>query len=469
MPVQTNKNTNYGGTLVTQKYSPLENIQYSQDDRTVYSALLTNRWNLLRGVNILPRNLRLATANWQAVIASEAGKRSPLVVISSNRSNWIAEGIAAAENQLAVLRQAAFTNASDLKALTARAGQTQSPPLYCPTRTGNNRNVYIVVHIFEYMTYKKALANTGITVVGWMFDASNPPQAPGRLVGFGASRFAAIEFCKNLRAQATPQNGNAPWNYAWLLDDNVVALTNFAGYNAVENAMTVNHVCAGFHGGSKAESFATNRDWAVREVAAGRGAAAAALPDSETPGIVQQAALWNIGYLTANHLNFGPIYITSGEDVSFGSYFDTNEIPYFYYEGIGVRKEITDYDNGEGAQNVNKARQEYARWFAAAEASAPAAAAQPPPPPPPVRVLPSDDEDGGEQTLANFVVNRILPNSQLSEDAAKASVQNNAKCQGVEQITCGAIKRGFVTDNALTTTFKINGAQAQAVTRIKVV
>ncbi|MGB3510698.1 MAG: hypothetical protein WBA93_15985 [Microcoleaceae cyanobacterium] len=473
MPIQTDKNINYGGNLVvSQKYRPLENIHYVQDDRDYYSALLTNRWNLLNAANILPQPLALVTPNWKTIIAAEARKSPPLVVISSNRSNWIKQGIDAADNQLATKGTQNFANASDLSALSAQAGQLSSPPIYCPTRIGPappNRNVYIVVHMYEYEKYKKTLAGTGITVVGWLFK---PPDRTTMkdLTGFGASRFAAIEFCKHLRTQATLAGRAAPWNYAWLFDDNVVALTNFPGYAAVE-AVIGSNVCAGFHGGTKAESFEANKTWAIQERAKNRGGQAAALPSSMPPGIVQQAALWNIDYLTKNNLNFSPVYISSGEDISFVNYFNTKQIPYFYYKGIGVRKEITSYDNDESAQNVNQARQEYTAWFSDAEKATPAGAV---PLPPPVEVTPIKQEDGGVQTLADFIVNHVLPNSQMNSQDNNDKVKYQAKCQGVEQITSGAIWGkttsgaiyGYVNQDALDNTFKINGMAAQIVKQV---
>jgi len=475
-PVITDKNGNYGGPAVTQKYSPLQNIGFVAADQAFYSALLTNRRTLLLNMNILPQPLNLAAPNWPAMIAAEAGHAPPLVVISSNRANWILAGINAANRQLAALGGLAnFDNASDLRALTAWAVPPQeiSPPIYCPTRIGPaplNRNVYVVVHSYEYQNYKATLAGTGITVIGWAFTPPVPVPPMGLLAGFGASRFAAIEFCKALRNAATV-GGVAPWDFAWLFDDNVVALTNFPGFATVEAAMTPAHVCAGFHGGSQAETSLTNRTWARNEILAGRGIQTANLPISQPPGILQQAILWNIAYLDANRLNFGPVYVASGEDVSIGNYFNINVPPilYFYYvgnaavPGINVRKEVTTSDGSGGAGQVNTARSAYAGYFADAESAIPAAPA--PPPPPPVQVQPIQPGDGGVQTITNFIVNRVLPISQMAGQAGNVAVQNAARSQGVEQITCGAMGLGWIAPAARTATFQFNGAAPQAVVR----
>ena len=443
MPITTDKNTNYGPPLVNQKYAPLENIQFQRTDSPVYTALITNRARILRAANRLGQSLTLATRKWSDVIAAEKRNLPPLVVISSNRSAWIAAGLAAAQLQLACLPSHAFANASDLNALTACMGQSPSPPIYTPARVGANRNVYIVVQMMEYLTYKRALANSGITPVGYQFDRSGGGPRDLNLVGFGASRFAAMEFCKVLRQQAArADGGNAPWNYAWLVDDNVVALTNFAGFAAVEAALQPTEVCAGFQGGTSAEAFLTNSHWAQTEVDADRGGQAATLPGNAPPGIVQQMSLWNVAYLDQNSLNFGPIYITSAEDLSFTNYFNSQRIPYRYYGGIGVRKEeVTKYDDGDAGQNVNRARQSVAGFIAYAEAMNPPSGVAPPP----TMIQPINPADGGPQNLSDFIVNRVLPNaSALSGQANNVNVQNTAKSQATEQIISGAINLGYV-------------------------
>ncbi len=459
-PIKTNKNQNFGNNLGTQKYSPLLDPQYEAGDQNYYSALLTNRWNLLSAANLLPQPLALATPNWAAITAAEAGKNPPLVVISSNRSKWIKAGIEAADTQLENLpgSLANFTNAGDLRALTASVGQKTSPPIYCPKRIDPalNRNVYIVVHFLEYNDYKTELAGTGITVVGWLFRPPTPSPGGGvRVTGWGASRYAAIEFCKYLRTAAAN-----PWDYAWLLDDNVVALASFTGYKSVEDEMTGNDVCACFEGGTKALTKAENCEWAKREIQAGRGKQEdkSKLVKSKDKALIQQAALWNIDYLTRNNLNFAPVYISSGEDLSFSNYFDNRGIKYRNYSGITVRKELATDDGSDSAQKLKAARTACTALFSNAEgAGAPGRL------PPPVEVQPTDTTDGGVQTLANFIVTRVLPNSALAAKANDVDTQNETKSRAVEQITCGAIKAGFVSPAALDTTFKINGTAPQAI------
>jgi hypothetical protein len=444
------KNTQYGGTLVTQKYAPLLNIQFVQNDQAVYSALLQNRANLLHDRGLWTRTLRLTAPDWTAMQNSEAGHLPPLVVISSNRSIWIADGIRAANAQAAALAldPPFFTGVSDWRALTASAGQTQSPPIYAPIRLGQNpnRNVYVVVQASEHKLYKSNLAALGVTVIGWEFKVTSA-NSPLIMTGFGASRYAAIEFCKYLRAHA-PQGANQrpPWDYAWLLDDNVVMMGSFPNFTAAEQLMTANHVAAGFNGSTRALAFSENRDWARNP----SRAAPPPLPVPTNKGIIQQASLWNIDYMVRNSINFSPIFLASAEDLSIGKYFDTAAIPYRWWKAVEIRKEaVGTYDNQAGAQRVQTGRNLMAAMFAAAEAGNPAqpVAALP------LNVEPSDTNDGGVQILAPFVTNRVLPNSIMSGQAADVNVQNTAKCQAVEQMTAGALGEGLVTAQARTATF----------------
>ena len=299
MSILAGKNTGYGPLLVSQKYAPLLDIELAANEKPYYGAILTNRFNLIRSQS-LTSSLILVTSNWDTTARAEAGKSPPLVVISSNRSTWIKSGIEAADVQLSYFDKQAFENVSDLDALTALGKQDVSPPLYCPKRNGVpplTRNIYIVVHAFEYAGYKRVLAGTDVTVVGWKFRPAVPAPAQYDLVGFGASRFAAIEFCKVLRTRAA-EHGQA-WNYAWILDDNVVALSSFPGFTRIEQAMKPGQVCAGFQGGTKAETSAENQAWAKRLLKEHFGKQTDKLPDTDSKGgIVQQASLWNIARIS---------------------------------------------------------------------------------------------------------------------------------------------------------------------------
>lgn len=202
MAITTDKNTSYGPPLVNQKYRPLENVAFNVADLAIYTGLLNNRTALLRATGLIGQQLKLATPGWAAITAAEAGHLPPLVVVSSNRAQWMRSGIDAGIAQNASLvnaGQPGIANAGDLRALTDRTGAGVSPPLYAPILLGANRNVYVVVHIAEYPFYKAQLAGTGVTPVGWEFTKGARAQRKLTMVGFGATRFAAMEFCKNLR------------------------------------------------------------------------------------------------------------------------------------------------------------------------------------------------------------------------------------------------------------------------------
>ena len=462
MPITVSKNTAYGPPLVTQKYAPLSNPAYDVADRPVYSWMLTHRAGALRSAQRLGQTLRLALPDWPTAIGAEAGHLPPMVVISSTRSAWIRSGLDAATAQLGALGIAAFANASDLRALTALKGQEVSPPIYAPSRVGANRNVYVVVNMTEYRTYQRALAGTGVTPVGWEFERTGGGPRGLQLVGFGASRFAAMELCKTLRRAVLAAGGAAPWNYAWLVDDNVVALTNFAGFAAVEAAMGPAVACAGVRGGTNVIPKAKNVEWANAEINAGRGGQAGALAANVPPGIVQQMSLWNVAYLDANFLNFGPIFVASAEDLSITNYFNAQGITYRYYDGIGVRKEVTTYDNGTPGKNVNAAREALTAWVTDAES----VVSGTPPPPVQVKPRPEDGDGDDDMSLAVFVTDVVLPQSAMRDQRGNAAVKNNARCQAVEQLATGAINAGFVTPAANAAAFSINGAAQQVVTQV---
>jgi hypothetical protein len=486
MPISVRKNTSFGPPNVTDKYSPFLNITFETANKAIHSGLLENRYKLLTSSGLFPQPLNLILPDWPTAIGNEVGAKGPLVVISTNRANWIKRGYDAGVLQPPT--EQPFENASDVRALTALRSQTVSPPIYCPYRIGveaARRNVYIVVHAVEYKHYKRTLDGTGMTVVGWEFQMPRANRAPRGvwLCGFGPSRFAALQFCKELRARAlveaarrTPRG--TTWKYAWLIDDNVVALTNFVGYDAIETRMNVSEVaCAGFKGESAARTFTANKDYATEAKGKSWGRQGTDLGTVGKKGIVQQTAVWNIDFLSTNNLNVGPAYVASAEDISLANYFDLEQTAYLYFGSMRVFKEEIVDDASPAAGKLALARQRLTAWFAAMEAANPAVSIAPPPLY--VKSL-DDDDDKEEHLLANYIVNRVLPSTMSELNAKKNDVntQNTAKCQGVEQITAEAIKAAapdpdkgktktdLIADTALTHTFKINGTTAQPVERV---
>lgn len=462
MPFPAKNNTGYGPPYVRDKYVPLANIDVDTAGRAACSALFLNRVQTLTSAGRWGQTLRLTTPNWAARVLAEVNRKPPLVVISSNRSKWIKAGLKALDDQLEVLDKPSLDTVADLNALTAFAGQTQSPPVYAPKRIGLNRSVYVVVHVNEYSTYKRALANSNIIVVGWEFAGGGAGPRGLDLVGFGASRFAAMEFCKKLRREARA-GARTTWNYAWLVDDNVVGLTAFPGLEVIETEIAKDtYACVGFKGDIGAMTHDQITEWA-------RDQYEEPIPDkpgdSKTPNIVQQMSLWNVGYLDTNYLNFGPIYVSSAEDLSISKYFDIQETKYLWY-GIGVRKEVTTYDNGDGGNKVNRTRRILEAWMTKAEAGATPVGKTAPPP---VQITPADDDeveyDTDPPTLSEYIIKKVLPNAQkVSEKAGDVPTQNTAKSQAVEQITAKAIEKNLVTGPALAAAFKINGTNLQVIT-----
>lgn len=429
-------NLNYGGALVSEKYNPLDKIRLKEADKGLCSKIFTNRSELLEDLGLQPGTLELAAINWSQIVESEKGRtKPPLVVVSSNRSKWIKAGIEAGDAKLKWLQKSHFDGVIDLRALQMKQNNTIHPPIYSPNRIERpgkllDRNVYIVVASSEFRAYHATLDPKGITVIGWNFEG-NPS-----LNGFGASRFAAIQFCKTLRTKA----GN-PWDYIWLFDDNVVAIEPFIGlYEAEKFIKNGEYACFGFHGAKEALPNDKNNKWAWRTKHSSNDNYVT------TKGILQQAVLWNIKYLTDKNLNFPPIFLASAEDVSLSRYFDRKKTPYRFYNSNYILKEVTTYDGHSGLLPL-------ADYFAKFESIM--SLNDPPPPPPPVSV----QTNYGTGTVKTFVVHTVLPHSNMEDTKAKApnaEFQNKAACQAVEQIMKVAIQsEDWVDDAALTSTFVI--------------
>lgn len=443
--IGTDKNGRYGPPLVTQKYRPLDDPAVGMKVDPFYLALVSNRVSLLTSKGLWGQQLTLAVPNWTTAVNAQLTNRPPLVVVSSNRAGWIKKALAAGDATAAALKLTGFDGPGDLRALTDPDGLGMSPPFYAPRRIGPNRSVYVVVHMHEYTHYREQLAGTSITPVGWSFDRAQGTTAGLNLVGFGASRFAAIEFCKVLlrKARTAAGHGPAPWRAAWLFDDNTVALTSFPGLVTVETDLVSSAsplVCSGFHGGTNAKTPSDNIDYARRELKSGRGQQTGTLPKSDTSGIVQQASVWNIDRLLTNNLNFSPLFISSAEDLSISKYFDRAKTGYRFFDGIGVVKEEPTLDNQAGATTLTKER---AALIALVTDAEKAVTPQGTAPPPPILVQPVQPGDGTTQPLTDFIVKVVLgtsTNSRLTKD--DPVTQQLALSHAVEQIICAALENG---------------------------
>lgn len=313
MPIPVKNNTQYGGNLINQKYAPLDINSINIDDNIEkeYKNLFENRIELLRGRNLLPSRLNLYANNWEVIKTNEGAINAlpPIIVVSSNRAEWIKERYEDVASELLKENQLNnFQDVNDIQALT------WGPTLwYDPRRINNsNRHVYILVHEVEYQKYEETLNSTNMTVIGWAFTYNRK----NTYVGFGASRFAAIEFCKYVFDILVDTNTNR--QKAWLVDDNVVYVRGFPGFTKAESIINTNVWGLGFGGAS------TNSG--VDEIKNLRIGTTATMNNLDQKGLLQQCVLWNIHELdldsdsNSRYLNFSPYFISSNEDTSFSNY-----------------------------------------------------------------------------------------------------------------------------------------------------
>ncbi len=351
MPITANLNANYlNSNLVNQKYQPLQNITFVGEDDCI-GPLVTQRKEVMNHLNISTSPLIFIGAELTTVCDTEGqeGMLPPLAVISSNRSGWIRETY---DNGIGILNgKTNFIDVNDKAALVAGP-----VPFYCPYRLSaaetGHRNVYIFVFASEYNIYAKALAGTNMKVVGWKFGTNKNKENP-ECVGFGASRYAAIEFFRNIyRINSEKEDMPVKTGQVWLIDDNTVYINNFPGFANVESVMTEKgYIGIGFKGGTTGEPASYFSGDGFQKAAFN----AATRINLEYTPILQQAVLWNIAALTTNDMNFSPLFFSSGEDGSFTRYINQclnpkGEIasPCQLYSPCKVLKAETTYDNKEG-------------------------------------------------------------------------------------------------------------------------
>jgi hypothetical protein len=464
MTVGANYRSNFdNSTLTSQKYQPLDNLKFpARDAASVadYTQLLATRREVTTTTGLLPASLRLFTEDKHGTVQAEKGHLPPLVVVSAGRSDWIASSLRA------INKKQQYGGIGDMDALVGVEDGAVCPVAYHPRRIGANRNVYMVVHDLDFQAYSKALAGTGITVVGWKFvypagapfanlpgpAPANPPPPPlpTVLCGFGASRFAALEFCKALWALVP----SPKWSYAWVMDDNVIGVNDCPGLDAVETAMQKQNgkmVAAGFSGATKLDTTADVKSWAKRQKA---GGPVIALPKAGNNGILQQAVLWDIEYAVAKGLNFSPLFVTSAEDVSLSLYLDLKNMPYLYYKGLNViKQEVAKPEVKQGASAptpaLDAARKTLIDYIADQESRGDINAEKPPP----ATIEPAQVGQGGKQTVLTFITDHYKTPAKNSQAASCA----------VEQIVCDAIKKNLVLSELLTEIFQVTADREQRV------
>jgi len=289
MIISAKKNTNYGGSLINQKYTPLDNLNIVNEEKDNYVGLFNSRITSFSSINAFPVKLSLISA-WPASPIHVAN--APMVVISSNRAEWLRK---------------IFDNAT-AKGATTGYNDTETfdnglSPWYWPQRS--QRILYVVVQNSEYGYYKSQIGNNrypNVYVVGWRF-----PYAKGKFgigpTGFGASRFAALEMLKDIG-----------YHQAWTADDNVVNVNGFPNTLATIEAL-MNDDMWGI--GFSAATMNFPHDDTFGEATF---TTTAFDFSAQKAGLLQQVVLWNIDNLRTNKLNMSPYFVCSNEDVSFSNY-----------------------------------------------------------------------------------------------------------------------------------------------------
>lgn len=321
---------------VDKKYRPLDKrtkdaINPANQDEV--RAAATNRVDTFGNQDVNPGQLvYLSSENIAQIAALEAAKHPPLVVVSSNRSAWIKKCF---ENAQTILHGAThFTDVLDRDALKMGA-----VPFYLPSRLGtieaNRRNVYLFVGSEEYGTYKAALSGTNLKVVGWRTEGTNC------LAGFGASRYAALEFFKKIHRH------NQACAKIWMFDDNVVYIKKFPGFVKAEDDLQ-GTFGLGFMG---CKTLTTDAAFRNNLYGKPNGNPTADMP--VTAPFLQQAVLWNVGLFQEKGYSFSPYFITAGEDISLTNFLKhltpPSPNPCLQYKSCDLLKgqPTNDYSTGE--------------------------------------------------------------------------------------------------------------------------
>ncbi|HWW07277.1 hypothetical protein [Collimonas sp.] len=415
MPLVLNARNNgtYGGNLINQKYKPLDNPALAPPDHAYYRQLFSARQGLLTGINAYPPN----TLNFYGNLPVPAIAVAPLVVVSSNRANWMQ----------AILQNAAnhgpFTGYLD-----ATSFHSDVVPWYAPLRSG--RPVYIVVHWSEYDYYEARVgggAFPNVTVVGYKFTATAPALD---IVGFGASRYAALQLMIN-----------QGYHQAWTVDDNVVNVNGFP------NTLDVVEAFMPLGGGAPIWGIgftgATVNTGAATLYAPGTLTFAAVPPAFGTTvsGLLQQVVLWNLDQLRAANINFSPLFVASNEDVSLSSYLQFNHLDQRIITACSIVKYEPANDpwtNRGASLEIPRRRNRLLGLLDGIEGEIP--------------FLPVGG--GAQVTLQTYIRQTVLPNS-LNNDQAIA--QRTQSC-AIEQFMAEAIKQGWYPAAPLNPFNPFNGA-----------
>ncbi|WP_412530059.1 hypothetical protein [Burkholderia lata] len=398
MPLVLNahNNANYGGNLINQKYSPLADILINNVDQNEYRQLFSNRIQILTGVNAYPPNALNLYADLPGIDVAHA----PLVVISSGRAEWMRDILQTAGEH------PDFTGYLDNQTFRLHGAPCGPVPWYSPRRSG--RPLFVVVHWSEYDYYVQNVGDgtfPDVTIVGFKFTAAHPALD---VVGFGASRYAALQFVVS-----------QGYHRAWAVDDNVVNINGFPNdLAAVEANMPANSPIWGisFSGATTNGNYAALYNGTVRFQAVPYNFS------TTTPGLLQQVVLWNLDLLRQANLNFCPMFVTSNEDISLSNFLRATNRDQRIITGLRVVKyEPTSDSNANLGYTVEipKRRNRVLQIFNGIEYDT------------------QIDPGTGQVDLSAFVINTILPQAHQPQSTALV-VQSRA----IEQVMAAATLRG---------------------------
>ena len=135
--------------------------------------------------------------------------------------------------------------------------------------------------ISEYEKYAKALAGSGMNIIAWDFEGRRMRSPLSVSAPAGSRPSSSASRC------APGRRSRKVWDYAWLIDDNVVALEYSPGWKVSRAAR--GKVCAAL-GANAPYTFAVMK-------AAPTALAPSKLLVSLSRGVLQQVGLWNIKLL----------------------------------------------------------------------------------------------------------------------------------------------------------------------------
>lgn len=377
MVINANYNINFGGSLISQKYVPLENVNFGDSTKEECINLFKDRYNfLLFNLDFCKGPLRLY-AKWPENIEKSL---APIVIISSNRGKWIADILDNAKEKEKIQKFTGYNDETTFQ-IYLNPSDLSPMPWYAPLRS--KRLLFIIVHMNEYVYYMKKIGSfENVIVIGYEYSTFHHN---GGLVGFGASRFAAI--------QAMIKLG---YHRAWAVDDDVININGFHNtLKEFEDEVEINESIWGIGFGAatkKMNDFGSVR-YQKTEIHY----------ESPVESILQQVVLWNLDLLRDNNINFSPLFITSNEDASLSCFLKqvSQNISYKIVSSCTIIKYEPSYDTeteNYGSRYVNEKRKKICNLFKDIEAD--------------LKIKYYKNNSLTTKKLSDFIKSEVIPNCQ---------------------------------------------------------